>query len=407
MSVLVNSEEGKLLVKVKVGDSKLQAFQRLGQNAGILADKDGVGLLDIDFITKEGAPYVFKQQVRTSLVADSPPKIAHETLYGLLEEAKGSQLTDLEIQYIMTDYAKLVDAIVSDPDPRRRLRLARGLWLRLSIRVKTQTRCSVVKQYLFDGPVPGAFGSPRAEFQFAVRGSRLFCAKIMRDNDSNTLQREFELSRHLHQDQICPTVMRAVDLIRLPGEPKRVAMITPYFPLPLTPLAGGQLHPEGCVNVALCGLATIKAFNAKRLCHGDIKPGNMMLTTGENSLVVTIDFGSAAEYGNALTSTTPGFGLDLPTEASLSYDLACLASSIYILTTGRKLPQTALDLRQQISGIPSLSPALQIANLCLSNHDDIDLIWRNAITFLEGVQDEDIDDSLVIAHESLWPVRGG
>ena len=298
----------------------------------------------------------------------------------------------------------MVDAILSDPNPRRRLRLAKGLWLRLSIRVKTQTRASIVKQYLFDGPVPGAFGSPGTEFQFAIRGSRLYCAKIML-NENNDLQREYELSRYLHRDQICPTVMHAVDLISLPGEPRRVAMITPYFPLPLAPLAGGQLHPEGCINVALCGLATIKAFNAKALCHGDIKPGNMMLTTGENSLVITIDFGSTAEYGNTLTSTTPGFGLDFPPVASLSYDLACLASSLYILATGRTLPPTALDLRQQIAGIPSLSPLLRIANLCLSNQGDIDLIWREAVTSLESVQDDDIDGSLIIPPESLWPVE--
>lgn len=415
MSVSVNSEEGKLLVKVKIGDTKLQALQRLGQNAGILADKDGVGLLDNDLITAEGAPYVLKQQQQQphlSLAAaadsSSPKIIANETLYALLEQAKGSPLTDSEIQYILTDYSNLVDAIVNDPNPRRRLRLASGLWLRLSLRVKTQTRCSIVKQYLFDGLVTGALGRPGTEFQFAVRGSRLYCAKIMHDNDDdnnrNNLRREYELSRHLHQDQICPTVMRAVDLITIPGEPKRIAMITPYLPLPLTPLAGGQLHPEGCVNVALCGLATIRAFNNKALCHGDIKPGNMMLTTGENSLVITIDFGSTTEYGNSLTSTTPGFGLDLAPEASLSYDLACLASSLYVLATGRTLPPTALDLRQQIACIPSLSPALQIANLCLSNHGDIDLIWKNAITCLEGVQDDVIDSSLLIAHESLWPV---
>ena len=61
MSVPVIREEGKLLTKIRVGDSKLQALQRLGQKTGILEDNEGIALLDDDVITAEGAPYVFKR----------------------------------------------------------------------------------------------------------------------------------------------------------------------------------------------------------------------------------------------------------------------------------------------------------------------------------------------------------
>ena len=59
----VIDEEGKSLGKVKVGDTKLQALERLSNvGAGGLYDKDDIGLLDTDLITAEGAPYVFKAQ---------------------------------------------------------------------------------------------------------------------------------------------------------------------------------------------------------------------------------------------------------------------------------------------------------------------------------------------------------
>ena len=62
LAVEVNDENGDCLGKVKVGDTKLQALQRLSR-AGGLFDKDDVGLLDSDSITAEGGPYVFKKIV--------------------------------------------------------------------------------------------------------------------------------------------------------------------------------------------------------------------------------------------------------------------------------------------------------------------------------------------------------
>ena len=60
-TVQVKDERGKALGKVKVGETKLKALERLSRiGLGGLYDKDDVGLLDDDLITGEGAPYVFK-----------------------------------------------------------------------------------------------------------------------------------------------------------------------------------------------------------------------------------------------------------------------------------------------------------------------------------------------------------
>jgi hypothetical protein len=202
--------------------------------------------------------------------------------------------------------------------------------------------------------------------------------------------------------------MPVLDFFRLSGEPQRVAMVTPYYPLPLSDFASGNLHEEGCINVALCGLAAIKAFHAKGICHGDIKPGNMMLTGAGDNLVVTIDFGSAVAYGEPVTSVTPEFGLDHPAqEGALTFDLTCLASSIYVLTTGEQLPNTSSFLVKLLESHTRkrTQPALQIAKCCLELAD-IDSIWQEAQSFVNAAlaTNRSLDHSLIVQYASIWPV---
>jgi len=60
-SVEVRDDQGTVLGKVRVGDTKLQALERLGRlGAGGLYDREDVGLLDGDTISSNDAPYVFK-----------------------------------------------------------------------------------------------------------------------------------------------------------------------------------------------------------------------------------------------------------------------------------------------------------------------------------------------------------
>ena len=55
--VEVRDEKGELLGKVRVGDTKLQALERLGHvEPGVLMDREGVGLLNGDKTTAAGGP---------------------------------------------------------------------------------------------------------------------------------------------------------------------------------------------------------------------------------------------------------------------------------------------------------------------------------------------------------------
>uniref|UniRef100_A0A6T7I4N0 Uncharacterized protein n=1 Tax=Attheya septentrionalis TaxID=420275 RepID=A0A6T7I4N0_9STRA len=55
----VNDKDGKAIAKVKVGDTKEIALNRLSQGHGLLVDKHGLGLTDADRITGDDAPYTF------------------------------------------------------------------------------------------------------------------------------------------------------------------------------------------------------------------------------------------------------------------------------------------------------------------------------------------------------------
>jgi hypothetical protein len=61
VAVQVNGVQGDSLGKVKVGDTKTEALERLAATSGGLFDKNGVGLLATDRITLVGGPYVFKE----------------------------------------------------------------------------------------------------------------------------------------------------------------------------------------------------------------------------------------------------------------------------------------------------------------------------------------------------------
>lgn len=172
--------------------------------------------------------------------------------------------------------------------------------------------------------------------------------------------------------------MTVVDSVRIDNN--RVAMITSFYPIPVSHTTVNDATT--IVNVALCGLATLKAFSNRGLCHGDIKPSNMMFQAASRT-VVTIDFGSCTAYGNMLTATSPPFGMDCETQASLRYDLTCLAASILLLS-GINLNeiQTREDARAQIKSRVGLH--FSIAALCLDETmESVDEIWEKCKIMVE------------------------
>jgi hypothetical protein len=64
--VEVYDEQGELMGRVKVGDTKTQAIQRVGGDSvnGVLLDKDIVGLLPTDLIILERGPYTYKKSLQ-------------------------------------------------------------------------------------------------------------------------------------------------------------------------------------------------------------------------------------------------------------------------------------------------------------------------------------------------------
>jgi serine/threonine protein kinase len=188
--------------------------------------------------------------------------------------------------------------------------------------------------------------------------------------------------------------MPVLDSIKI--DENRVALISPIYPIPVS---HATVNDATIVNVALCGLATVKAFSSKNMCHGDIKPSNMMFQAG-NRIVVSIDFGSCTAYGNMLTSTSPAFGMDCGTVASLRYDLTCLAASILLLSEiGLTDIQTQEDARSKLTMCTGVH--FSIAALCLDESVvDVDEIWEKCKMMVKVILPS---ANWLVDMDEVWP----
>eukprot|EP01038_Epipyxis_sp_PR26KG_P006843 gene6843-9368_t len=72
--------------------------------------------------------------------------------------------------------------------------------------------------------------------------------------------------------------------------PDRNALITPYYPLSLAKFVGTIDKDANIVNIAMCVTASLWILQNKNMCHGDIKPNNLMFTNNDN-VIVCIDLG--------------------------------------------------------------------------------------------------------------------
>jgi serine/threonine protein kinase len=269
-----------------------------------------------------------------------------------------------------------------------------SVYMKIQRMVKTATKSKLVSSYNFDGLVPMSFGQGSTVLQYVLKGSDLYCAKI---GNVDIIGKEVRIAKLVHENQSCPSVMRVIDTVQISDTTlPRLAMISPFYPLPLSHM---DVQENTVVNMAICALATIKAFSNKSLCHGDIKPSNMMFQAGSRT-IVTIDFGSAVAYREPLMTTSPMFALDCPTDGSLHYDLTCLATSI-LLMLGHGLSEFT-SRTEVIQWLAARQGApYSIASLCLDpSVRSVDSIWQRCKQLVSVLP---ADSDWIIDCDAVWP----
>ena len=252
------------------------------------------------------------------------------SLTEVVESKTRTHLTALEVGFLQLNFPELCKEI--------RLGTYKGSYANVvnkaRLSVKTMTRFELLKgecPYAFDGPIVDARGQGNTVFQYAYKDSTVYCAKIGR---ANTVQREYDTGERVGRYYQFPSVMPVVALVPVPNDScaDRTALITPLYPASLERFCG-ILSDSSLLNTARCTVAAIICFQGAGLCHGDIKPGNMMLANYQN-LVVTIDFGSAAGIGSPPHGgTTELYSLG-DIFGTVHYDRTCLAVSLAHLKWG-------------------------------------------------------------------------
>lgn len=265
--------------------------------------------------------------------------------------------------------------------------------IRNMVKSSTKKASFLEGSVLFGGLIPLAHGQADTVLQYCLRSGVVCCAKI---GQPSVIQKEVDVSQLVSKG--CPTIMPLLEVVELDRE--RLAMISPFYPLPVSQFLGVEIPEEILVNVALCGLASVKAFSRRGMCHGDIKPSNMMFGAHDN-VIITIDFGSSSSYGDehALNASTAVYCLDsLPN--SLDFDLTCLASSIRSLSfpslsdsRSKKELQTQLSQERSLLG--------RIASLCLENLQGIDDVWKKTLVLVRS--HKFVNPKLLVDPELIWP----
>ena len=264
-------------------------------------------------------------------------------------------------------------------EPRDVPRLLMGL--RNCVYTTTQHFLVTETGLVLDGLVPGSTtGQGSTSIRFALIGSAVRAAKI---GNPQLLESEYAVSQAVAAAGTFPTVMCVLCKLALPladGGVPRAALVMPPYAMSLAeaamalPAGPSRARDALALAAAACGGAAVAAFAAAGYAHGDIKPANLMLDA--SGLVVAIDFGTARPLGHPFTEGSP-FGLDAPREAGVSYDLACLGATLWVVQHGSPLPPRctrATLLAALAAGDPGAAPpADQVAAFCLAPPEDVPL----------------------------------
>lgn len=304
----------------------------------------------------------------------------------MVKKHTGITLTPLEVGYLQINHEKLCETI--------RLNAFTGNYMavihKARLTIKTATKFVLFAEgcpYIFDGTIVDAHGQGNTVFQYAFKGSNVYCAKI---GPEKVVSREFDIGGRVNELQF-PSVMPVVALVQVPDESSadRVALLTPLYPASLDRFCG-TLGESDLLNTARCTVSAIICFQKAGLCHGDIKPGNMMLANSRN-LVVTIDFGSAVAIDSvAGGGTTDFYGL-ADAFGTVFYDRTCLAVSLAHLKWGDEFVQSEAnkdrDTFMQYLMPKSRHSVVDIIFKLLDQSIDVEEVWE----FLLGLPFDEED----------------
>ena len=250
--------------------------------------------------------------------------------------------------------------------------------LRLTVTTEAALKLFELHGYLFDCLIIPDTSQKNTVLQYT------YCAKI---SDPRTIGHEINtISAIRSHFKTCPTIISVLDSFEL--DKSRMCVIYPFLPKSLADLGiQRQVVPDSIViRAALCGLATIKAMSSVGICHGDIKPSNMMVDNNSD-IIVTIDFGASTRYDSFQRESTRNYSMDVY-NMSIEYDLTCLCSSILQLK-GVDIFNTSTrsELLQTFSDNPN--PCYRIAMLCL-RQTNIDAIITE-VSNISGIDTEYVE----------------
>ena len=276
--------------------------------------------------------------------------------------------------------------------------------------------------FVLDGPIPDARGQTGVELLYAFRGSRVCCAKV---GGKATLQHEFDVAAAVHAAVLAPTVVRMLALEAV----TRRASVEPYAAL-IMPLYSLTVGAAACamdagvaaaqsafaLNVAVCTLSAVAAFDLAGLAHGDIKPSNLLLASDGSGLVVLCDLGTARRRGQAFSESS-AFSLNLARTASLRYDIVSLGATLASVLSARINVGRCVDvaeLRNAIGGLGDAeraSPLWRFVEACLGFAEDGAAAELEALrALLAGIAEEmratlGPHAATVLGEGDVWPRR--
>jgi serine/threonine protein kinase len=188
---------------------------------------------------------------------------------------------------------------------------ARKLYKKLSFVVTTQAANNFICKngYFFDGLIVPPSSQSKTILQFVVKNCILYCAKI---GDKRNISYENEIMLKVHANfERCPTVLRCIDSFDVRDE--QTCVIVPFYPKSIAEfgLNDSIIVPDDIViNMSICVLSAIKALSTLGLCHGDIKPSNIMVDNSSD-VNVLIDFGACVELGGLCRESSLFYALDV------------------------------------------------------------------------------------------------